>query len=87
MTRPAADFGWLIGGTGDPWYHLLGLWNLVLLCGRHHRVIHHEGWEVRIDENGLPVFRPPRWIDPDQTEQPSWNTTWQHALDHIPIRT
>jgi len=61
--------------------------NLVLLCGRHHRVIHHEGWEVRIDENGLPVFRPPRWIDPDQTEQPSWNTTWQHALDHIPIRT
>ena len=61
--------------------------NLVLLCGRHHRVIHHEGWEVRIDENGLPVFRPPRWIDPDQTELPSWNTTWQHALDHIPIRT
>lgn len=40
--------------------------NLVLLCGRHHRVIHHEGWSVRIGADGLPVFRPPRWIDPDQ---------------------
>lgn len=61
--------------------------NLVLLCGRHHRVIHHEGWSVRIGDDGLPVFRPPRWIDPDETEQPAWNTSWQMALDHIPIRT
>jgi hypothetical protein len=61
--------------------------NLVLLCGRHHRVIHHEGWSVRIADDGQPVFRPPRWIDPHQTEQPAWNTTWQLALDHIPIHT
>jgi Domain of unknown function (DUF222) len=61
--------------------------NLVLLCGRHHRVIHHEGWSVRIGDDGLPVFQPPRWIDPDQIEQPSYNTTWQLALQHIPIRT
>lgn len=61
--------------------------NLVLLCGRHHRVIHHEGWTVRIGSGGLPVFRPPRWIDPDQHEQPAWNTVWQLSLGHIPIRT
>jgi hypothetical protein len=24
---------------------------------------------------------------PDQTEQPAWKTTWQLALDHIPIPT
>jgi hypothetical protein len=43
------------------------------------------GWISQKD--GLPVFRPPPWIDPDQTEQPASNTTRQLALDHIPIRT
>ena len=34
--------------------------NLVLLCGTHHRTIHHTGWSVRIDDDtGLPVFTPP----------------------------
>jgi hypothetical protein len=34
--------------------------NLVLLCGHHHRVIHHNGWEVRINpEDGKPEFLPP----------------------------
>ena len=41
--------------------------NLVLLCGAHHRVIHHDDWTVRIAANGLPEFLPPRWIDPTQT--------------------
>jgi hypothetical protein len=97
----ARDKGCAFPGCGRPprWcqaHHILHwtrdkgptcLSNLVLLCGRHHRVIHHEGWSVRIGEDGLPVFRPPRWIDPDQTEQPAWSTTWQLALDHIPIPT
>jgi hypothetical protein len=97
----ARDKGCAFPGCGRPprWcqaHHILHwtrdkgptcLSSLVLLCGRHHRVIHHEGWSVRIGEDGLPVFRPPRWIDPDQTEQPAWNTTWQLALDHIPIPT
>jgi 5-methylcytosine-specific restriction protein A len=39
--------------------------NLVMLCGRHHRVLHESGWIVRI-RDGLPEFVPPRWIDPDQ---------------------
>jgi hypothetical protein len=39
--------------------------NLVLLCRRHHRVLHHSAWEVRMHA-GLPEFIPPRWIDPQQ---------------------
>ncbi|GLY71552.1 HNH endonuclease signature motif containing protein [Amycolatopsis taiwanensis] len=35
--------------------------NLVLLCGRHHRVIHHTPWEVRMNGH-LPEFIPPPWI-------------------------
>lgn len=37
--------------------------NLVLLCGHHHRVVHHDGWEVRISAS-RPEFLPPPWIDP-----------------------
>ncbi len=52
---------WLDGGATD-------LANLVLLCRRHHRMIHHSEWEVRT-RNGLPEFIPPRWIDPQQVPQ------------------
>jgi Domain of unknown function (DUF222) len=94
------DRGCAFPGCGRPprWCHAhhirhwscggdTSLCNLVLLCGRHHRVIHHEGWSVRIGPDGQPVFRPPRWIDPDRTERPSCTTTRQQALDHIPLRT
>jgi hypothetical protein len=40
--------------------------NLVMLCLRHHQAVHHEGWTVGLDDEGLPFFRPPPWIDPDQ---------------------
>ena len=34
--------------------------NLVLLCGQHHRVIHHTPWKVRINpDDGRPEFLPP----------------------------
>jgi hypothetical protein len=49
---------WADGGPTD-------LDNLVLLCRRHHRVLHHSAWEVRMN-TGLPEFIPPRWIDPQQ---------------------
>ena len=39
--------------------------NLVMLCGRHHRVLHESHWVVRFGD-GLPEFVPPRWIDPEQ---------------------
>ncbi|MFQ6270407.1 HNH endonuclease signature motif containing protein [Kutzneria viridogrisea] len=35
--------------------------NLVLLCGMHHRLIHHSGWTVRIT-NGRPEFTPPSFV-------------------------
>jgi hypothetical protein len=44
---------WLTGGETQ-------LDNLVLLCGHHHRVIHHSPWEVRINsEDRRPEFLPP----------------------------
>jgi hypothetical protein len=66
-TRPArwADAHhvrhWLDGGATD-------LANMVLLCRRDHRLIHHSEWQVRM-RNGLPEFIPPKWIDPHQVPQ------------------
>ncbi|MGH3347891.1 MAG: DUF222 domain-containing protein [Nocardioides sp.] len=33
--------------------------NLVLLCGHHHRTIHHTPWQVRLGADGRPEFLPP----------------------------
>jgi hypothetical protein len=33
--------------------------NLVLLCGHHHRTIHHTPWQVRLAADGKPEFLPP----------------------------
>jgi Domain of unknown function (DUF222)/HNH endonuclease len=46
---------WIDGGSTD-------MANLVLLCRRHHRLLHHSEWEVTI-RNGLPEFTPPKWVD------------------------
>lgn len=44
---------WISGGETK-------LNNLVLLCGHHHRVIHHSPWEVRINlDDAKPEFLPP----------------------------
>ncbi|MBM0235209.1 DUF222 domain-containing protein [Micromonospora sp. STR1_7] len=40
--------------------------NAVLLCGHHHRHIHHNDWTVRLAPDGHPEFIPPAWLDPDQ---------------------
>jgi hypothetical protein len=55
------------------WVHLgpTDLDNLVLVCSRHHRMLHHSEWEVRI-RHGVPEFIPPPWRDPDR--QPMRNT-------------
>jgi hypothetical protein len=53
-------FHWSDGGPTD-------LSNLVLLCGYHHRLIHHTDWQIRINpKDGLPEFIPPTYIDQDQ---------------------
>ncbi|MFD5091242.1 DUF222 domain-containing protein [Amycolatopsis thailandensis] len=50
---------WADGGPTD-------LRNLVLLCGFHHRLIHHGDWQVRMAADGLPEFIPPQYLDPLQ---------------------
>lgn len=58
------------------------LTNLVLLCGHHHRAVHHHGWQVHIGPEGIPLFTPPRWIDPAQTPI---TRNWRHHLDQLPL--
>jgi uncharacterized protein DUF222/HNH endonuclease len=60
------------------------LTNLVLLCGHHHRVVHHHGWKVHIGPDGIPIFTPPRWVDPAQIPL---TRPWRTALDQLPLRT
>ncbi|WP_433315520.1 DUF222 domain-containing protein [Micromonospora sp. CA-269861] len=50
---------WADGGTTS-------LANAVLLCGHHHRHLHHSDWTVQLAGDGHPEFVPPAWLDPDQ---------------------
>jgi len=61
---------WINGGTTD-------LANLILLCGHHHRVIHHDGWDIHIGNDGHPWFHPPQWMDPLREPRPA-----QHRQHH-----
>ncbi|RAN94167.1 HNH endonuclease signature motif containing protein [Micromonospora noduli] len=40
--------------------------NAVLLCGHHHRHLHHSDWTVQLGSDGHPEFIPPAWLDPEQ---------------------
>ncbi|MCG5440032.1 HNH endonuclease signature motif containing protein [Micromonospora foliorum] len=42
------------------------LTNAVLLCGHHHRHLHHSDWTVQLAGDGHPEFIPPTWLDPEQ---------------------
>ncbi|MET8039366.1 DUF222 domain-containing protein [Micromonospora sp. NPDC005215] len=50
---------WADGGTTS-------LDNAVLLCGHHHRHLHHSDWTVQLAADGHPQFIPPAWLDPEQ---------------------
>ncbi|MBH5143178.1 HNH endonuclease signature motif containing protein [Rhodococcus erythropolis] len=50
---------WGDGGPTD-------LDNLILLCGHHHRTMHHTEWRVEIGPDRKSVFYPPMSIDPYQ---------------------
>lgn len=50
---------WADGGSTE-------LNNLVLLCGHHHRLLHHSEWDCAVIE-GRPRFHPPRFVDPTGT--------------------
>jgi hypothetical protein len=42
------------------------LGNLALLCHHHHRVVHHQSWDIVIADDGHPELIPPPWTDPDR---------------------
>ena len=50
---------WVDGGPTS-------LANGVLLCRRHHRLLHGGGWTVRMGADELPEFIPPPYVDPQR---------------------
>jgi HNH endonuclease/Domain of unknown function (DUF222) len=62
---------WADGGRTD-------LDNLVLLCGYHHRVVHHGGWQVIMAADRRPQFLPPPRVDPDQTPRRNTRPRYEH---------
>jgi Domain of unknown function (DUF222)/HNH endonuclease len=50
---------WAMGGKTD-------LDNGALLCGSHHRLIHHGEWQIRIGPDRLPEIVPPHRVDPQR---------------------
>lgn len=58
---------WATGGTTS-------LSDGVLVCSRHHHVIHEGEWTVE-SINGIPWFTPPRYLDPSRTARR--NPYWQ----------
>jgi hypothetical protein len=80
----ARDHGCAFPGCGKPaaWTEGHHIWhwadggptdmdNLVLLCGFHHRLIHHSDWEVFIGTDQHPWFVPPASVDPYRQPRPS----------------
>ena len=57
--RPA---GWTDGHHIKHWADggETSLQNLVLLCRRHHRMVHERGWELRLDAEGAVTVEEPR---------------------------
>ncbi|MEC3975920.1 HNH endonuclease signature motif containing protein [Amycolatopsis sp. H20-H5] len=62
------------GGVGGP----TDIVNLGLACERHHHLLHHGGWDMRL-RNGIIEWLPPAWLDPER--RPIRNTA------HDPPRT
>ena len=60
---------WCEAHHTDPWHKggTTCLGSGVLLCGHHHRLVHHGGWQVYIAADGMPEFIPPAHIDPTRT--------------------
>uniref|UniRef100_UPI00126669A6 HNH endonuclease signature motif containing protein n=1 Tax=Microlunatus speluncae TaxID=2594267 RepID=UPI00126669A6 len=70
-----------------PWRQngLTNVRNLTLLCSYHHRHFLDHGWEVRLNDDGLPEWIPPRYLDPDQT--PMINNRILARIHQIPLLT
>ena len=57
---------WSAGGPSD-------MGNLVLLCGFHHRLLHHSEWEIDMGADRHPTFIPPRQVDWERKPIPAHN--------------
>ncbi|MFC9833353.1 DUF222 domain-containing protein [Rhodococcus sp. NPDC127530] len=57
---------WSAGGPSD-------MGNLVLLCGFHHRLLHHSDWEMEMGADRHPTFIPPRQVDWERKPIPAHN--------------
>ncbi|MCM3922152.1 HNH endonuclease [Frankia sp. AiPs1] len=55
------------------------LHNLVLICGQHHRQVHHDGWTIIFTDDGHPAYIPPWRVDPHQ--RPRRNPYTQNPTD------
>ncbi|MFC9553281.1 DUF222 domain-containing protein [Rhodococcus sp. NPDC056960] len=47
--------------------------NLVLLCGFHHRLLHHSDWEIEMGADRHPTFIPPQQVDWERKPIPAHN--------------
>lgn len=65
---------WEHGGDTD-------LENLALVCSHEHYLIHHQGWQVQMAEDGHPEMIPPKWVDPEQ--RPRRNAHWKLLRDGL----
>lgn len=55
--------------------------NLALLCRRHHDLVHHSEWQIEM-VHGVPVFRPPTYVDSER--RPRRNTIYAMAWPLAP---
>jgi len=60
------------------------LGNLTLLCRRHHDLVHHSDWQIQMT-GGIPIFRPPAFIDPQR--RPRTNHLHTTELQDLPAPT
>jgi hypothetical protein len=55
--------------------------NCCLLCDFHHRVVHHDGWDVALTHGAIHVIPPP-WIDSTRTPRRNTQPAALAALTH-----
>ncbi|MBC2642723.1 MULTISPECIES: HNH endonuclease signature motif containing protein [unclassified Rhodococcus (in: high G+C Gram-positive bacteria)] len=53
--------------------------NLVLLCGFHHRLLHHSDWEIEMGADRHPTFIPPQQVDWERKPIPAHNRAGPRA--------